>query len=170
MDTKVLYQLSYGVYVVSSKKGDKINGQIANTVFQITSEPATMGISINRLNLTHEYISDSGIFTVAIIDKDAPLKFIGNFGFKCGRDINKFENVKYKILDSGCPVPLDNILGYLECKVINKTDVGTTHTIFIGEVTGAETLKQGEVMTYAYYHEVKRGTTPKTAPTYIKPA
>lgn len=167
MDVKALYKLSYGLYIVSSGKEDKFNGQIANTVFQITSEPPTLAVSINKQNLTHKFIHNSRVFTVSILSKDTPMNFIGNFGFKSGRDINKFAQVNYKPGKTGAPVVLDHTLAYLEAKVINEMDVGT-HTIFTGELVDAAALKSGEPMTYAYYHEVKRGTAPKTAPTYIK--
>ena len=82
MNPQALHKLGYGVYVVCSRKGESINGQIANTVFQITSEPPTLAVSINKSNLTHEYIKDSGVFTASVLCQDTPLSFIGNFGFK----------------------------------------------------------------------------------------
>ncbi len=167
MDTKVLHQINYGLYIITSTKGGKFNGQIANTLFQVTSEPPTVAVSINKQNLTHEFIRDSRVFAASILSQDPPLSFIGDFGFKSGRDVDKLAQVSYKIGKTGAPVVLDHTLGYLEVKVINEVDVGT-HTIFIGELVEAETLRSGEPMTYAYYHEVKRGTAPKTAPTYIK--
>ena len=167
MDLTALFKLSYGVYVVCSKKGNKINGQTANAVMQISSEPPTIAISINKQNLTHEYIKESKVFSINILSQDAPLNFIGTFGFKSGRDQNKFEGVMFKIGSSQAPVILDNTLASIEAKLIKEVDVGT-HTIFIGAIVDASNLKQGEPMTYAYYHQVKRGTTPKTAATYVK--
>jgi flavin reductase (DIM6/NTAB) family NADH-FMN oxidoreductase RutF/rubredoxin len=166
MNLKTLYKISYGLYIISSKTGEKRNGQIANTVFQITSEPPTVAVSINKQNFTHECIQTSGIFAVSILSKETPMKFIGHFGFKCGRDLDKFKDVKYKFGVTGAPIVLENTVGYLEAEVTNSIDVGT-HTIFVGKVVDAEIIKDGEPMTYAYYHEVKRGTAPKTAPTYI---
>jgi len=87
MNPKALWQISYGIYIVSSKKDGKLNGQIANTVFQITSVPATIAVSINKKNLSHECISDSKVFTVSILSEQAPMSFIGTFGFKCGRTL-----------------------------------------------------------------------------------
>ena len=167
MNLKALYKLSYGLYIVSSKKGGRLNGQIANTVFQITSEPPTIAVSINKNNLTHEFIKESKVLTASVLSQDTPLSFIGHFGFKSGRDIDKFEGINYKIGETQAPVVTDNALAYLEAKVIQQLDVGT-HTIFIGEPVGADVLKEGEPMTYAYYHQVKRGTTPKTAPVYVE--
>lgn len=84
-----------------------------------------------------------------------------------GRDINKFEGVNYKTGETKAPIILDHTLAYLEVRVTKELDV-ETHTDFVGELIGAEILKEGEPMTYAYYHQVKRGTTPKTAPSYVE--
>jgi len=84
-----------------------------------------------------------------------------------GREIDKLKDVNYKLGETKAPIILDHTLAYLEARAINQVDVGT-HTIFIGELVGADILKEGEAMTYAYYHQVKRGSTPKTAPSYIE--
>ena len=165
MDPKTLHKISYGLYIICSKKDKKINGQIANALFQVTSQPATIAVSINKQNLTHEYITNSKCFTVSILSEEAPLKFIGNFGFKSGRDIDKFKDVEFKLGSAQVPVVLDYTLACLEVKVIDKIDVGT-HTIFIGSVEGAEILSDDKPMTYEFYHKVKGGYSPKTAPTY----
>jgi len=168
MNLKALHQLGYGLYIVGSKKGGKLNCQIANTVFQVCSEPPVIAVAINKGNLTHEFITESKVFTASILSHDTPLNFVGHFGFKSGREIDKLKDVHYNLGVTGAPIVLDYTLAYLEAKVINQADVGT-HTIFIGEVVGADVVKEGEPMTYAYYHKVKRGTTPKTAPSYIEP-
>ena len=167
MDAKALYLISYGMYIICSKKGDKINGQTANSVVQVASEPPIISVCINKQNLTHEFIKESKVFTASVLAQTAPLKLIGGFGFKSGRDVNKFEGVNYKLGQSGAPVILDGTLGYLEARVIDSVDA-KTHTIFVGELVGAEVLAEGEPMTYAYYHLVKRGTTPKSAPSFNK--
>jgi flavin reductase (DIM6/NTAB) family NADH-FMN oxidoreductase RutF/rubredoxin len=166
MNSRALNKIGYGVYIVTSVKGEKINGQIANTVFQITSEPPTIAISINKKNLTWEYIKESGVFAVSVICQDAPLSFIGNFGFKSGRDVDKFAGIKYKLGQTKSPIVLDNAVSYLEARVNKELDV-VTHTIFIGEVVDGDILNEKPCMTYDYYHQVKGGTTPKTAPTYV---
>lgn len=167
MDLKALYAISYGMYVVGSRKEDKINGQIANTVIQVCSDPPTISVCINKGNLTHEYIKASKVFSVSVLSKETPLSFIGRFGFKSGRDIDKFEGISYKMGSTKTPIVLDNALSYMEAKVVNEADA-KTHTIFLGELVDARVVKEGEPMTYAYYHEVKRGSTPKTAPHYIE--
>ncbi len=166
MNPKALYALSYGLYVICSRKGNNINGQIANTVFQITSEPPTIAVSINKDNLTHEFIKASRCFTVSVLCQGTPLSFIGRFGFKSGRDIDKFEGVNYKTGVTKAPVVMDNAVAYLEAKVTQEMDVGT-HTVFIGELVDADVVSNEECMTYAYYRQVKQGITPKAAPVYI---
>jgi flavin reductase (DIM6/NTAB) family NADH-FMN oxidoreductase RutF/rubredoxin len=167
MDRVTLQKCSYGMYIVCAARDGKLNGQIVNTVFQITSEPPTVSVSINKQNLTHEYIQAGKAFTVSILPEETPMPFIGLFGFKSGRDIDKLATVKYKMGGTGAPILLDNSLGYLECEVVGSMDVGT-HTIFIGKVVDAMTLQQGSPMTYEYYHSMKGGKAPKTAPTYVK--
>ena len=167
MNTKALRSLSYGLYVVASQKQGKLNAQIANTVGQVTSEPPTISVCINKQNLTHEFITESKVFTASILSQDTPLSFIGHFGFKSGREVDKLKDINYKLGETKAPIILDHCLAYLEARVIDQVDVGT-HTIFIGELAGADVIREGEPMTYAYYHQVKRGTTPKTAPSYIE--
>ena len=167
MNRKALHKISYGLYVVTSGKEGNCNGQIVNTVIQVTSEPATIAVSINKQNFTHGFIRKSGVFVVSILSKNTPLKFIGHFGFRSGRDVDKFEGINYKTGKTGAPIVLDNTVAHIEAKVIKEADAGT-HTVFIGEVVDAEILTDEEPMTYAYYHLIKRGATPKTAPTYLK--
>lgn len=166
MNPRTFHKISYGLYVVSSRMGERFNGQIANTVFQVTSEPPTIAVSINKQNLTNEFIRESKVFTVSIISKQTPLEFIGHFGFKSGRELDKFKDVDYKVGITGVPIVLENTVGYLEAETIHAIDV-ETHTIFVARVIDAEIIKDEEVMTYAYYHEVKGGKSPKAAPTYI---
>ena len=166
MNLEALHKISYGMYIITSGK-ERCNGQIANTVFQVTSEPETVAVCINRDNLTHELIEQSQIFAVSALSKDAPLKFIGGFGFRSGRETDKFEGVNFKIGKTGTRIVLDNSIAYLEAEVIDEIGVGT-HTLFIGKVVDADVLSGEEPMTYAYYHEVKRGTTPSSAPTYVR--
>lgn len=165
MDRKALHKISYGLYIICSKNNGKINGQIANTIFQVTAEPPTIAVSINKQNLTHEYIEKSNCFTVSILSENTPMSFIGNFGFKSGRNIDKFKDINYNLGNAKVPMVIDNALACIEAKVIDKIDVGT-HTIFVGTVEDAEILSEDKPMTYEYYHKVKGGFSPKTAPTY----
>ena len=166
MNLSALHKLGYGMYIIGSREGERLNGQVANTVFQITSEPPTVAVSINKSNLTHDFIKDGRVFTASILCQETPLSFIGHFGFKSGKDMDKLASTNYKIGVTKAPIVLDNAVAYLEAEVIQDVDVGT-HTIFIGRIVAADVLTEGECMTYSYYHQVKRGTTPKTAPSYI---
>ncbi|MDG6228511.1 MAG: rubredoxin [Candidatus Thermoplasmatota archaeon] len=167
MDKNVLQKISYGLYVVCSKYNGKENGQIANSVFQVTSEPPTLAISINRSNLTHELITKSKAFTLSILDKQTPMTFVGTFGFKCGRDIDKMDGVNCVISQNDIPIITDHSIAYIEIKVTKNLDVGT-HTIFVGDVIDAQMLSDEDPLTYEYYHTIKGGFSPKTAPTYNK--
>jgi flavin reductase (DIM6/NTAB) family NADH-FMN oxidoreductase RutF len=166
MNLNALHKIGYGMYIVGSHMGEKLNGQIANTVFQITSEPPTLAVSINKNNLTNEYIKASQVFSASVLCQTAPLPFIGGFGFKSGRDTDKLKGISYKLGQTGSPIFLDNTVAYLEAEVIQAIEVGT-HTIFIGTVVAAEILNENPCLTYEYYYQVKRGTTPKSAPSYI---
>jgi rubredoxin/flavin reductase (DIM6/NTAB) family NADH-FMN oxidoreductase RutF len=159
MDVKALYLCSYGLYVICSRDDGKHNGQIVNTVFQVTAEPPKIAVSVNKENLTHEYISKSKVFTVSILSTDAPMPFIGNWGFKSGRDIDKFKDC--------ARIVLDHTLAFIEAEVEKAVDVGT-HTLFVGKVVDCEVVSEGDPMTYAYYHQVKKGKTPEKAATYVR--
>ncbi len=168
MDAKALFKLSYGVYLVCSRDNDRINGQIANTLFQITSEPITVAVSINKNNYTHQIIENGKNFSVSILSEETPLTFIGNFGFKSGREINKFEKIKYEDGKTKAPIVRDYSVAILEFKVISKFDM-KTHSLFIGEIVDSFLIEtKSKPMTYSFYHEIKKGKTQKNAPTYIK--
>ena len=167
MNLGALQKLSYGLYVVTSKKGERLNGQIANTVFQVTSEPPTVAVSINQNNLTWEFIKESKAFAVSILSQDTPLSFIGRFGFKSGRDLDKLDGINYRIGQTKIPIVINNAVSYLEAKVTKELDAGT-HTIFVGKIINADILNEKTCMTYDYYRQVKRGTIPKAAPSYIE--
>ncbi|HAH30760.1 MAG TPA: flavin reductase [Elusimicrobia bacterium] len=162
-----LSQLTYGLYIVSSRDGEKLNGQIVNSVFQVTAEPPKVAISLHKNNLTHSYVGKSRIFSVSVLSQDTPMIDIGLFGFKCGRDVNKFAKIAHKFSDS-CPIVTENALSVFACKVVSSLDIGT-HTLFIGEVYDAETFKEGVPLTYEYYKIVKKGRTQKNATTYTEP-
>lgn len=167
MNKAVLHKISYGLYIICSGQDGKFNGQIGNTMFQVTSDPVTIAISINKGNYTHELIKLSRKFTVSILAQAAPMTFIGLFGFKSGREVNKLENAKTKIGQTGVPIVLDYSIGYLEAELISELDCGS-HTIFVGRVVDADVTNNEEPMTYDYYHKVKGGKASKNAPTYLK--
>ncbi len=168
LDLESLFKLSYGMCIISSKKADKFNGCLVNTVFQLTPEPPMLAVSVNRQCLTREYITDSKVFAISILAQETPMPFLVRFGFKTGRDINKFQNVNYKPGQTGVPIIIDNTVAFIEAEVVQSIDI-ETHTLFIAKIVACETLDpDSEPMTYAYYREIKHGKTPKTAATYHK--
>ncbi len=167
MDVKALYKISYGMYIVSSVLDGKLRGQIANTVFQVTSDPIQVAVCLNKQNTTHEAVEKSKVFAVSILSKNATLEFIGRFGFRSSKDFNKFEGINYKLGKTKAPIVLENAVAYLEAEVNKSLDVGT-HTLFIGQVVDADVIEDGEVMTYEYYHNVVKGKTPKTASVHLE--
>lgn len=166
MDITALFTLNYGLYVVGSRSGDRLNGQIANSVFQITAEPVRIAVAINREELTHEFISKTRMCCIGVLSTDADLPFIGHFGFKSGRDLNKFETVPYVLAPSGCPYPEKNILAFIDLRIKNSVDIGS-HTLFVGELIDCVVTGTGKPMTYSWYREVLCGKTPPTAPSYM---
>lgn len=163
MNSMVLRNLSYGVYIVSTLDGKRPTGCTANSIMQITSSPATVAVSINHDNYTNKCIEASGQFAVSILREDSDPGIIGTFGFQSGKTVNKFEQTAYED-KCGLPIVTDSC-GYMCCKVIDKLET-STHTIFIGEITDGDVF-DGTPMTYAYYHKVVKGKSPKNAPTYI---
>lgn len=167
MNKNVLRNLSYGVYIISTLDGDRHTGCTANSAMQITSSPATIAISMNHDNYTNSCIEKSGKFAISILSENTEPGIIGQFGFQSGRDVNKFDSVKYSVKE-GIAV-LDDSCGYLICRVVDKMET-STHTVFLGEVINGDTIGNAPAMTYAYYHNVIKGKSPKNAPTYLPEA
>lgn len=164
MNKNAFRQLSYGVYVVSTWDKGRATGCTANSAMQITSDPATIAVSINHDNYTNQCIQATGKFAISILGEHSSPGIIGTFGFKSGRDNDKFDEVAHAVRGN-MPVVMD-ACGYIVCDVIDKMETAT-HTVFLGKVIDADVMKQDDPMTYAYYHKVVKGTSPKNAPTYI---
>lgn len=163
MNKNVLRNLSYGVYVVSTVCNGKPTGCIANSAMQVTHD--TIAVSINHENYTNECIKNYGKFAISILGVDVNDNIIPVFGFQSGRDIDKFKNVEVKHVD-GLDV-IEDSTGYVICEVIDKLET-ETHTIFLGRITDCDALKEQIPMSYAYYHKVKKGNSPKAAPTFLE--
>ena len=166
MDTKALWNLSYGVYVVSTIDVDHNNrptGCIANSAMQVTYD--TIAVSINHENYTNQCIKKSKKFAISILGEKIQDNIIPVFGFQSGRDVDKFNGVNVKNVN-GLEVISDST-GYIVCDVDDILET-ETHTVFLGKITDCGLLKNEPVMTYEYYHKIKNGKSPKTAPTYIE--
>lgn len=164
MNVNAFRNLSYGVYVISSWDEGRPTGCTANSAMQITSNPATIAISINHDNYTNKCIEETERFAISILGENSDSTIIGTFGFQSGKNVNKFDSVKYEV-KGYMPVVMD-ACAYITCEVINKMDTDT-HTVFLGKVIDADILSKDDPMTYAYYHKVIKGKSPKNAPTYI---
>jgi flavin reductase (DIM6/NTAB) family NADH-FMN oxidoreductase RutF len=165
IDRGAFRNFSYGLYIVTSRDGSRMNGQVVNTVIQVTSEPPRIAVIINKNNFTHELIRKSKVFSTSVLKQSAPMTFFGPFGFRSGREFDKLSNVSFKEGVTGCPLITEHTLSILEAKVINEIDLGT-HTVFIGDVVHSEVLDEGIPLTYQYYHQVLKGKSPPNAPTY----
>ena len=135
-----LNYITYGLYIVTSIDGEKKNGLIVNTVFQVTAQPAQVAISVNKNSLTHDIITKSRVFAAMPLEQESTLPFIGIFGFRSGKTFDKFSKVPYKTGFLGCPIVTEHTLSYMEVEVNNTVDLGT-HNLFIGEVKYAGVLK-----------------------------
>ena len=150
MDKKAIYNLSYGVFMVSTKAGEVANGCITNTCIQVAGNPVRIAISVLNSNYTCDLIKESGIFAVSILDNDCTFETIKHFGFQSGRDVDKFGNITPPTDCNDIPY-----LGWQSCavisgKVVEQHDLGT-HTLFIAEVMDAKVLNDKAPLTYADY-------------------
>lgn len=164
---EALFKISYGLYIVSSGDKTKGNGYISNTVFQVTAEPPQFAACCNKDNFTSELIEKQGFFSVSVLDQDTPPEIFGIFGYKSGRDVDKMAGLSVRYGNTGVPIVLNSSMATLEFKVVKTIDMGT-HLMFIGELVEAELIDESkQPMTYEYYRQVKKGLSPKNAPTYI---
>lgn len=160
MNPKAFFQLSYGLYVVSSKYEKKMNGCIINTVMQVTDDPKQIAVAVNKTNLTCDLIAKSGILAISVLSETAPFSLFKHFGFQSGREVDKFVDVPFAITKQELPYLTNHVTAYFDCKVINSYDLGS-HILFIVSVSDCEILSGEKAMTYSFYHEfVKPQTTP----------
>jgi rubredoxin/flavin reductase (DIM6/NTAB) family NADH-FMN oxidoreductase RutF len=168
MNFEAFYKLSYGMYIVCSMMDDEAVGYVANTVFQITAEPPRLAISCHKDNKSLQGIMKSGFFSVSVLQQRAEASLIQKFGYKSGRDSDKFAGVMYKTGMTGSPVVLEDIVAFYECQVEEGFDVGS-HMLITGKVVVAELIhKYGDPLTYNYYRETRKAFSPKNSPTYIE--
>lgn len=166
MDLTALNTISYGVYIVGAKEGEKLAGCVINTAMQITADPPVLAISLNHENYTHSVIENTGRFSLSVLSEQTPPALIPIFGFRCSKDYDKFSACPYELVD-GLPVIREKTCASFVCKVVGKYDAGT-HTIFLGQVEQAQKNESLPQMTYEYYHKVIKGKEPAKAPTYRK--
>jgi flavin reductase (DIM6/NTAB) family NADH-FMN oxidoreductase RutF len=151
-DLTALFNIGYGLYVVTSNDGKKDNGLIVNTVTQVTNTPNRIAVTINKENYSHHVIKQTGIMNVNCLSTDAPFKVIETFGFKSGRSVDKFADDTPLRSDNGLVFLPRHINSFMSLKVEQYIDLDT-HGMFICSITEARVLSDRETMTYAYYQE-----------------
>lgn len=165
MDNTALYNIGYGLYLLSARQGGRDNACIVNSFMQATSSPLTAALCVNKLNHTHDMILATGEFNVSILTTDAPFELYKRFGFQSGRDIDKFDGFPYtEAAENGIQRLTRFANAYLCLKVKSTCDMGS-HTMFFAEITDAARLAASPSVTYAYYQaNVKPKPAPKVAP------
>jgi len=162
MDNKALFNIGYGLYVLTARDGAKDNGCIINTVMQVTSNPVLLAIGVNKQNYTHDMIIKSKEFNISVLTTNTPFKVFEHFGFQSGRKVNKFENCEVELRSENGILYLPKFINsYLCCKVIETIDFGT-HSMFKAEVIDAKTISDEDTVTYTYY---QKNIKPKPQPT-----
>lgn len=149
----VMFQLSYGLFVLSAKDGKKDNGCIVNTVQQVTTSPNRILVAVNKGNYTHDMIMKTGEFNASILSEDADFDIFKHFGFQSGRDVNKMEGLEdFDRAENGIIYLTKGANAYISAKVVQTTDLGS-HTLFLADVTDGDVLNDVPSVTYAYYHK-----------------
>lgn len=160
MDNKALYDLTYGVFMLSAKEGDKVNGCIINTGIQVASNPARIAISCINANLTCEYIKKSKVFTLTVLDQSCTFQTISHFGMQSGRNVNKFEDFECPSDINGLPYLGWQSCAVISCHVVEMFDLGS-HTLFVAEIDDAVKLSDNMPLTYAFYQNNLKPKSPK---------
>lgn len=166
IDQTAFHSLSYGLYIIASKTGEKRAACVANTFQQVTSSPLQVSVTLNKENATTRAIQEAGRFTASCLSQDATMELIGTFGFHCSDDRDKFAECEAAEDAAGVPYVAEQCVARFSARVVHTLDVGT-HIMFVGEVEEAERTCAGEPMTYAYYHQVKGGKTPPKASSFL---
>ena len=166
IDNNVFRDINYGMYLVSTKNNELLSGCIINTMIQLTSDNPLIAISLNKNNITNAEIKKSKKFAVSVLSEITNQEVIKTFGYFQSKEINKFENINYEEINN-LPVVLEDVSSYIICNLENIIDC-ETHDLFIGRVEITTKVSNNQPMTYKYYHENRKGTSPKNAPTYIE--
>ena len=152
MNNAAMFKLTYGLFVLTAKDGDKDNGCIINTAMQVTAEPNRIIIVVNKQNYTHDMIMKTKEFNVSMIDTEADFELFKHFGFQSGRDVDKMSDVSFSRSKNGVAYLNEMVNGYISGKVISTTDLGS-HTMFLAAVVDGDVLSDYESVTYSYYHK-----------------
>lgn len=153
MNNKALYNLSYGIFVLAAKAGDKVNACVTNTCIQVANNPTRVVVAVLNQNYTCDLLKQGDVFTVTMLDQSCSMETIAHFGYQSGRNVDKLEDIPLPVDANGVPYLTWHSCAWLSCKVISSQDLGS-HTLFIAEVLDADVLSDKEPLTYAYYQNV----------------
>lgn len=152
-NNKVLEDISYGLYVLTTRDEEKDNGCIINVAAQVTDNPLQILITVNKHNYTHDIITKTREFNLNILTEKTPMLVFENFGFQSGKDVDKFAKCEVQLRSTNGILYLPRYSnGYISGKVTNMVDLNT-HTLFIAEVTESVKLSEDKSLTYTYYHD-----------------
>ncbi|MGM9661858.1 MAG: flavin reductase [Oscillospiraceae bacterium] len=164
MDKKTTYKLTYGLFVLTARLGDKDNGCIINTAGQVTSKPNRLSIAVNKDNLTHDMIKESGKFNISVLSEAARFETFQHFGFQSGRTVDKFADfTDCRRSANGLYYVTAGTNGYFSATVEQAVDLGS-HTLFIAAVDDMEVLSDVPSATYAYYQSQIKPKPEQPAP------
>ena len=152
MDKKAMYNLTYGLYILTARDGEKDNGCIINTACQVTTEPNRITICVNKSNFTHDIILKTGLFNISMLTEKSEFATYKHWGFQSGRTADKALPIDYIRADNGVIYIKDECNSYLSCKVVSSTDLGT-HTLFLADVTDGAVFNDDPSATYAFYQK-----------------
>lgn len=152
IDNTTLFKIEYGLYVITSKEGDKDNGMISNSACQVSINPDNIAITLHKNTYTHDIIKNTKKLNLCPIEESAPFSLFENFGFKSGRDCDKFDGYSFSRSSNGLAVLNEFINGFISLEVVDYFDMNS-HGMFICKITEASTLSDKQTMTYSYYHK-----------------
>lgn len=159
--SNAVHKLTYGLFILTAKDGEKDNGCIINTVTQVTSEPNRITIAVNKANYTHDMIVKTGEFNVSVLTENSKFETYKHWGFQSGKNTDKLEEISFKRAENGITYIADETNAYISAKVVSSINLGS-HTLFIADVTASEVLSDDQSVTYDYYHKNIKPSKPKT--------
>lgn len=152
MNTKAMYNLTYGLSILTAKDGGKDNGCVVNTVTQVTSEPNRIAVAVNKSNFTHDMIMKTKTFNVSVLAENSKFETYKHWGFQSGRDTDKAESISFKRSANGLIYLAEETNAFISASVVSTVDLGT-HTLFIADVTDCEILSDVPSVTYGFYQK-----------------
>lgn len=152
MDKKAMFHLTYGLFVLTAKDGDKDNGCIVNTIMQVTDTPTQIIVAVNKNNYTHDMIANTGVFNVCVLTEKAQFDTYEQWGYQSGANVDKTKGIVYKRAKNDVIYLDKETNAYISGKVLEQMDL-QTHTLFLAEVTEAVVLSNDKSVTYQFYQD-----------------